>query len=79
MRNVRPSFVRVSADNKPAKGTGPRSRDGELSATFYAREFASAVPFLSVEAVAAADKATVLWRVTDLRTGRIIHEESIAQ
>ena len=79
MRNIRPSYVSVSVDGATRTATGPRSRSGELSVEFSARADGSAAPFLSVDAIASADGASVLWRVTDRRTGRVILEERVSQ
>jgi hypothetical protein len=84
MRNVRPSWVRVSksdTDNGPVpfwKGTGPKSRKGALSVEMLARVNGSAVPFLTVDAIGSADGKSVLWTVRD-RNGRTIHEETVPQ
>ena len=84
-RTVRPSWVKVAkadSDNDPApfwQGTGPRGRAGTLSADFLARIDGKAVPFLTVEAIGASNGETVLWRITDKRTGRTLFEERVTQ
>ena len=79
MRNVRPSFVTVSVDNAKRAATGPKGRDGELSVLLHARDNGEAVPFLEIDAIASPDKGSVLWRIRDQRTGRILFEERIPQ
>lgn len=88
MRNVRPSWVAVSKDDtsngpKPASvgrnGTGPRGRTGTLAALFSARVDGASVPFLAVDAIAADDGASVLWTVTDKRSGAVVFSERVAQ
>lgn len=88
MRNVRPSWVRVSVgpnDNAPAPasvgrtGTGPKGRAGSLSADFAARIDGQSVPFLAVDAIGSADGRSTVWTVTDRRTGRVLHNETVTQ
>ena len=79
MRNVRPSWVNVNVDGRTVKGTGPRSRTGELSLNILSRINGSAVPFLTVDAIGSADGLSTFWRVTDNRTGKVLFEEKVAQ
>lgn len=78
-RNVRPSWLEVSADRRPSRGTGPRSRSGELSAILSLRVAGEVVRALDIECIASGDGATTLVRITDLRNGRVIHEERVNQ
>jgi hypothetical protein len=79
-RFVRPSFLTARADGvATAVATGPKSRTGELSATFNVRSAGEVLPLLGVSAVASADGASVLVRVVDLRTGKDIFEERFVQ
>lgn len=88
MRNVRPSWVRVSvasSDNAPAPasvgrtGTGPKGRAGSLSADFAARIDGQSVPFLTVDAIGSADGKSTVWTVTDRRTGTVFFSETVTQ
>lgn len=37
-RNVRPAWIETQVDSRPAKGTGPKGRDGRLASDLYVRE-----------------------------------------
>lgn len=79
-RFVRPSFLTARADGvRTVVATGPKKRDGQLTATFLVRDGGSVLPLLDVDAIASADGASVLYRVTDKRTGRVVFEERFAQ
>jgi hypothetical protein len=82
MRNVRPSWIRVSKDdtgNFPSivKETGPRGRSGTLSAVFLTRELARPRTIVTVDAIASADGATVLWRI--VADGVTVFERRVEQ
>lgn len=85
MRFVRPSWVRVSVDHnsndpKPINnGTGPRGRSGCLSVEILARIKGAAVGVFTVDAIGSADGLSTVLRITDKRTGRTIHEETVTQ
>lgn len=79
-RFVRPSFLIASADGVAGKvATGPKSRTGTLSATFLVRDQGSVLPLLEVDAIASRDGETVLYRVTDKRSGAVVFEEKFTQ
>lgn len=79
-RFVRPSYFTVRSDSRSKPfGTGPSTRTGELSATLSVRDAGSVLPLLDVDAIASADGASVLVRVTDKRTGREVFSERFAQ
>jgi hypothetical protein len=85
MRNVRPSWVRVSKDNHDNgptsfwKGTGPRGRSGTLSVEILARINGEAVPVFAIDCIGAANGETTLLRILDLRTGKAVFEERVTQ
>ena len=79
-RFVRPSFLTARADGvRTAVATGPKSRTGELSATFSVRSDGDVLPLLDVSAVASADGGSVFFRVVDKRTGKELFAERFAQ
>ena len=79
-RFVRPSFLTARADGvRTAVATGPKTRSGELSATFLVRSAGAVLPLLDVDAIASADGASVLYRVSDKRTNAVIFEERFTQ
>lgn len=76
--NVRPSWIDVSVDGRANDiGTGPRSRDGNMDATVYVREDGSIHRALNIEAIASADKKTVLLRV--VAEGVVVFEKRYTQ
>ena len=85
MRFVRPSWVKVSkseSDNGPKpfwQGTGPRGRSGSLSVEILARIKGAAVGVFTIDAIGSADGLSTVLRITDKRTGRTIHEETVNQ
>lgn len=78
MRNVRPSWVDLRVDGKLVKATGPKSRKGELVATFSARADGVSVRLWGVEAIGSADGATTVWRVVD-SDGKVLIERKVTQ
>ncbi len=83
-RNVRPSWCDVSiadTDNAPTRkrGHGPRSRKGTLAVRFKVRSTGSVLDLLDVDAIGSAWGDSVLYRVTDKRTGKVLFEERFAQ
>ena len=49
MRNIRPSWVDIQVDGRTNNiGTGPRSRNGSMYATFYVRDQGSVRRLISV-------------------------------
>jgi hypothetical protein len=79
-RFVRPSFLTARADGVRSQvATGPKSRTGELSATFLVRDNGSVLPLLDVDCIASADGGSVLVRVVDKRTGKELFSERFAQ
>ena len=78
--NVRPSWVNLSVDGQNTiRGTGPKSRNGSMTACFSVRSDSDVLPVLDVECIASGDKKTVLMRVTDIRTGKVLFEEGFVQ
>jgi hypothetical protein len=62
--NVRPSWIDVSVDGRDTNiATGPRSRDGSMSAKFYLRVNGSVTHVLDVDCIASRDKKTVTLQV----------------
>ncbi len=83
-RNVRPSWFSLSVDhsgNNPqtVKETGPRGRSGSASATLRVRSEGSVLPLIDVDAIGSADGASVLVRVVDLRSGKVLFLETFKQ
>jgi hypothetical protein len=63
-KNVRPSWIEVSVDGRENDiATGPRARDGSLSAKFYLRVNGSVTHVLDVDCIASRDKKTVTLQV----------------
>lgn len=79
MRNVRPSWVDLRVDGKLVKATGPKSRKGELVASFSARIDGDSVPLWEVQAIGSADGSTTVWRIVDRATGATIVERKVTQ
>ncbi len=78
--NVRPSWIDVNVEGRESGlAAGPRSRDGSMTAGFSVRENGYVLPVLDVECIASRDKKTVLMRVTDIRTGKVLFEERFVQ
>ena len=79
MRNVRPSWVSIAVEgrSKPI-ATGPKARNGDLSATFFARRDGSSVRFLTIRAEASEDGTTVDW-IIYTEDGRILLQETVPQ
>lgn len=78
--NVRPSWIDVVVDSRDTNiGTGPRLRDGWMQAVLSVRQLGDVLPLLDIEAIASHDKTSVLVRVTDNRTGKVIFEERFVQ
>lgn len=83
-RNVRPSWCELSVDNvsngpSVVKATGPKGRTGTLSALFKVRHNGAPVDFLRVDMIGSADGSRVAIEVVDLRTGRVLIREDVAQ
>lgn len=77
-RNVRPSWIEVSVDDRGSDvATGPRSRTGQLSATLSVRDDGSVLRLLDVEVIPDSDGKTSIVRVTDKRGGRTVFEERL--
>jgi len=70
--------VRVEG-KKSNVGTGPRSRRGQLSATFKVRQDGGVLPLLDVDFLPQEEGAKTLVRITDKRTGEVIFEEGFKQ
>lgn len=83
-RRVRPSWFVLSIDHAsndpvPVKATGPKGRSGTGSVRIKVRERGAVLDLLDVDCIGSADGATVLVRVTDRRTGRVLFSEQVAQ
>ena len=83
-RRVRPSWFVLSVDNSgndpvPVKATGPKGRSGSGSLRLKVRDCGSVLDLLDVDAIGSADGSTVLVRVTDKRTGRVLLSEEFRQ
>ncbi len=83
-RRVRPSWFVLSIDNTandpvPVKATGPKGRSGTGSVRVKVRSAGSVLDLLDVDAIGSEDGSTVLVRVVDRRTGRVIFCETVAQ
>lgn len=83
-RRVRPSWFVLSIDHAsndpvPVKATGPKGRSGTGSVRVKVRERGAVLDLLDVDCIGSADGSTVLVRVTDRRTGRVLFSEQVAQ
>jgi hypothetical protein len=80
--NVRPSWIDVSVDGRDTNiATGPRSRDGSMSAKFYLRVNGSVTHVLDVDCIASRDKKTVQLQVYlyNDHGGNLIAQETFDQ
>lgn len=83
-RCIRPSWFVLSIDHAsndpvPVKATGPKGRSGTGSVRVKVRERGAVLDLLDVDCIGSADGSTVLVRVTDRRTGRVLFSEQVAQ
>lgn len=83
-RYVRASWFVLSIDHAsndpvPVKATGPKGRSGTGSVRVKVRSAGSVLDLLDVDCIGSADGSTVLVRVTDRRTGKVLFLEQVAQ
>lgn len=83
-RRVRPSWFVLSIDHAsndpvPVKATGPKGRSGTGSVRVKVRSAGSVLDLLDVSAIGSADGGSVFVEVRDLRTGRVLFSEQVAQ
>jgi len=74
-RNTRNSWVELSVDGRSGIGTGPRAKDGEMTARFYVRDKGTIVSSVTVETVALSD-GTLYLRVFAPGQGYIFEQET---
>lgn len=81
---MRPSWFVLSIDHAsndpvPVKATGPKGRSGTGSVRVKVRSAGSVLDLLDVSAIGSADGGSVFVEVRDLRTGRVLFSEQVAQ
>ena len=75
-QNIRPSWIEINVDGRANDiATGPRARDGNMSAVIYLRINGEIVRALDIGCIASRDKTTVSMQVIAHDKGLIYDEK----